>query len=101
MTPLARLVAAAQQLLDFIDSKPDHHYGLYTGKEVVHCSGKNEPHNVLRAALAAMPKEAEKLYPCAGCGLMRNINEGGRIFTICDACWDKPSPPEGADHAAT
>jgi hypothetical protein len=32
--------------------------------------------------------ENERIYPCAHCGLMRSLSEGGRIFTVCDKCWD-------------
>jgi hypothetical protein len=31
----------------------------------------------------------EKLYPCDGCGVMRTKAQGGTVFTVCDACWDK------------
>ncbi len=31
----------------------------------------------------------EKIYPCDDCGKMRGKNEGGTVFTVCDACWDK------------
>lgn len=30
-----------------------------------------------------------KIYPCADCGLLRSEDEGGKIFTVCDICWDK------------
>ena len=33
--------------------------------------------------------EATKLYPCADCGVPRTEDEGGRIFTVCDECWDR------------
>jgi len=31
----------------------------------------------------------DRIYPCADCGTMRTLNEGGTIFTVCDECWDK------------
>lgn len=38
-------------------------------------------------------KEArESVYPCADCGEMRTAAEGGTVFTVCDACWDKRWP---------
>ena len=30
-----------------------------------------------------------KKYPCADCGILRSEREGGKIFTVCDRCWDK------------
>lgn len=32
-----------------------------------------------------------KLYPCdyPGCRVLRTAAEGGTVFTVCDACWDK------------
>ena len=30
----------------------------------------------------------DRIYPCANCGKMRSKNEGGELFTVCDACWD-------------
>lgn len=34
------------------------------------------------------PKD-KKIYPCEDCRVLRSENEGGRIFTVCDDCWDK------------
>lgn len=34
-------------------------------------------------------KYDEKKYPCADCGYLRTEAQGGRIFTVCDDCWDK------------
>lgn len=48
---------------------------------------------------------SDAIYPCANCGTMRAKDQGGTIFTVCDACWDThwgndtPPPPE-RDHAA-
>ena len=42
-------------------------------------------------ALAAMPDEPpapEPTYPCRECGLPRTEAEGGKTFTVCDACWE-------------
>ena len=33
-------------------------------------------------------KDAE-IYPCADCGILRSERQGGRIFTVCDECWEK------------
>jgi hypothetical protein len=30
-----------------------------------------------------------RVYPCADCGVLRSKAEGGTVFTVCDACWDK------------
>lgn len=30
-----------------------------------------------------------RIYRCADCGTMRSEAEGGKIFTVCDECWDK------------
>lgn len=30
-----------------------------------------------------------RIFPCDNCGLLRNVAEGGNIFTLCDECWDK------------
>ena len=32
------------------------------------------------------------IYPCDNCGRLRNIAEGGNIFTLCDECWDDKKP---------
>jgi len=29
-------------------------------------------------------------YPCAKCGATRTEAEGGKVFTVCDKCWDAP-----------
>jgi len=29
------------------------------------------------------------IYPCDNCGKLRNKNEGGTVFTVCDECWGK------------
>lgn len=39
-------------------------------------------------------ERVERKYPCADCGTLRSEAEGGRIFTVCDACWDKWTPTE-------
>ncbi len=31
---------------------------------------------------------SDRIYPCRACGVMRTKEEGGAIFTVCDACWD-------------
>jgi len=28
-----------------------------------------------------------RIYACYVCGKMRSKNEGGTVFTVCDACW--------------
>lgn len=35
----------------------------------------------------------DRIYPCADCGMMRTKDEGGTIFTVCEACWDKHYHP--------
>jgi hypothetical protein len=30
-----------------------------------------------------------RIYACDHCGRLRNVAEGGNIFTLCDECWDK------------
>lgn len=35
------------------------------------------------------PDKDAEIYPCADCGCMRSENQGGKIFTVCDECWDK------------
>ena len=36
------------------------------------------------------PKDKDdEVYPCAACGRLRSENQGARVFTICDDCWDK------------
>jgi len=37
----------------------------------------------------------EPTYPCKSCGKPRTKAEGGTTFTVCDACWDKPSDQKG------
>jgi hypothetical protein len=36
--------------------------------------------------------EEPRIYPCRECGVMRTKSEGGTIFTVCDACWDRLHP---------
>lgn len=31
----------------------------------------------------------DEKYPCADCGVLRSESEGGKIFTVCDDCWDR------------
>lgn len=38
---------------------------------------------------AMMAENREVLYPCADCGKLRTKAEGGTVFTICEACWQK------------
>jgi hypothetical protein len=33
--------------------------------------------------------DAEPLYPCEKCGVLRTKAEGGTTFTVCDKCWDE------------
>ena len=35
-----------------------------------------------------------RIYPCARCGILRSASEGGRIFTVCDDCSNKPPAKE-------
>lgn len=30
-----------------------------------------------------------RIYPCRLCPTMRTKAEGGTVFTVCDACWEK------------
>lgn len=32
---------------------------------------------------------SEPNYPCADCGAARTKDQGGTVFAVCDACWDK------------
>lgn len=34
-------------------------------------------------------QKQKRIYPCADCGVLRSEEEGGKIFTVCDECWDK------------
>ena len=34
-------------------------------------------------------KEVVEMYPCKDCGKLRTKEEGGKVFTCCDECWDK------------
>ena len=36
-----------------------------------------------------MAANDDRIYPCNKCGTMRTKDEGGTIFAVCDACWDK------------
>lgn len=36
-----------------------------------------------------MSDEEPRIYPCDECGVMRTKSEGGMVFTVCDACWDR------------
>lgn len=43
--------------------------------------------------MSAEPRDKDaEIYPCARCGVMRSENQGGRIFTVCDECWDVLHP---------
>lgn len=33
-------------------------------------------------------KDAQ-IYPCNDCGMLRSENQGGKIFTVCDECFNK------------
>lgn len=43
---------------------------------------------------AAGEGEADRIYPCDGCGKMRTKAEGGTTFTLCEECWKNHYPPE-------
>ena len=38
-----------------------------------------------------MDKKDIKKYKCAKCGCLRSENQGGKIFTVCDDCWEDKS----------
>lgn len=38
-----------------------------------------------------------RIYPRAGCGILRSKNEGGTTFTVCDECWDEHFSKEGPE----
>lgn len=40
--------------------------------------------------------EGERIYPCADCGTMRTKDEGGTVFTVCEACRDRHYHPKRA-----
>ncbi len=40
---------------------------------------------------------SEPTYPCSDCGVYRTVAQGGRIFTVCDECWDKAYGAKSAD----
>lgn len=42
-----------------------------------------------RPAAVDGAKSVEPNYPCADCGALRTKAQGGTVFTVCDACWDK------------
>lgn len=44
------------------------------------------------------PMAAEN--PCARCGVSRTVAEGGKVFTVCDACWETKSEPMTAERRA-
>lgn len=44
------------------------------------------------------PKDRH-IYPCDMCGYLMSENEGGRIFTVCEDCWDKTHRCEWLGHA--
>lgn len=49
--------------------------------------------------LARLQREdrEDRIYPCDKCGLLRSKDEGGAIFTVCDACWGS-DPPSGSEY---
>ena len=46
------------------------------------------------------PASGEPLYACDDCGKLRTRAEGGTVFTVCDACWDRRHPPRTAREGA-
>jgi uncharacterized Zn finger protein (UPF0148 family) len=42
--------------------------------------------------VAGAPEPIVDAYPCDRCGTVRTRAEGGRIFTVCDACWGVHEP---------
>lgn len=36
-----------------------------------------------------VPQKDQPLFPCSECGFMRTEAEGGKIFTVCEQCYDK------------
>ena len=46
----------------------------------------------------AEPPEAlkdERIYPCAKCGFKMTVAEGGKVFAVCEDCWDQDFPTTG------
>ena len=33
--------------------------------------------------------EDDPVFPCMHCGVLRSINQGGKVFTACDDCAEK------------
>lgn len=60
------------------------------------CKGKGtNPLPLYTAPQAAAPRaEAVAAYPCAKCGTLRTAQEGGKVFTVCDTCWDVAPPAD-------
>lgn len=34
-------------------------------------------------------KKSTPQYPCLDCGKLRSVLQGGKVFTLCETCWDK------------
>ena len=47
------------------------------------------------------PVTGETLYPCDNCDTMRTKAEGGTVFTVCEACWDKSHPHDEKSFSIT
>ncbi len=46
-----------------------------------------------------MNEQSERKYPCIDCGKLRTKAEGGTIFTVCDACWERRHAEPRAEEA--
>jgi len=60
----------------------------YPGKKII-TELDDEPVRLPITDKQEQDKDSE-IYPCADCGCMRSESQGGKIFTVCDECWDKP-----------
>ena len=58
---------------------------------VAYCGALEEVADMLRRAQEMIPANAPdpRIFACDHCGRLRNVAEGGKIFTLCDKCWNK------------
>ena len=92
--------AACVAALRFALRHIDHHEALMKARKALDVAEQTgigcTANNATDQARAGSPSPEAgcsasdpRIFACDHCGRLRNVAEGGNIFTLCDECWDK------------
>lgn len=89
-------VEATEHLLDHhncdCDGYESWNIAVSAAKQWLELYADKSPRAFLASPLAGQEAPTDddtQTYPCDMCGVMRSKAEGGTVFTVCDACWEK------------